>query len=86
VLFDFDPTFRNIITELFLVSGTTLTSVSFSMKDAKTIRRVGFVRSPVWLIYDLLVFSVGGVLCEVFSIASIITATIRLDMKKKGEK
>jgi len=84
VLFGVEPTPKNLITEFFPVIGTLLTILSYKMKDAKAIRRIGFVRSPAWLIYDALVFSVGGVLCEVFTLISIIIATIRLDIKKEN--
>lgn len=80
-----EPTAANLITEFFPVIGTLLTIVSYKMKDAKAIRRLGFIRSPAWLAYDVLVFSIGGILCEILTLISIIIGTIRLDIKKKNK-
>ncbi|MBQ8533359.1 MAG: YgjV family protein [Clostridia bacterium] len=33
--------------------------------------------SPIWLIHNIFVFSIGGIICEVFSIISIIVSLIR---------
>ena len=61
-------------------------TVGLSMKDSKAIRVCGFINSPCWLIYNSLVFSLGGILCEVFGIVSVITAYIRLDMKNGKDR
>lgn len=46
--------------------------------DGKTIRFVRlFITSPAWLIYNVVVFSLGGIICETFSIISIIVSFIR---------
>ena len=82
-VFGKEPSAKNLITEFFPVIGTLLTIVSYRMKDAKAIRRIGFIRSPAWLAYDVLVFSIGGILCEIFTLISIIVGTIRFDIKKQ---
>lgn len=33
--------------------------------------------SPIWLIHNTFVFSIGGIICEVFSIISIIVSLVR---------
>lgn len=45
----------------------------------------GFIRktqlfciSPIWLINNMLVFSIGGIICEVFTIISVIVSFFRL--------
>ena len=60
---------------------------TFSMwtKNGKTIRIAQLaVVSPFWLLYDALIPtpSVGGILCEVFNMASVIVSFIRF--KKTG--
>ena len=82
-VFGKEPTAVNLITEFFPLIGTITTIISYKMKDAKAIRRLGFIRSPAWLAYDVLVFSIGGILCEIFTLISIIVGTIRLDIKKQ---
>lgn len=82
-VFGKEPTLTNLITEFFPLIGTITTIISYKMTGAKAIRRLGFIRSPAWLAYDILVFSIGGILCEVFTLISIVIGTIRLDRKKQ---
>ena len=76
-----EPTSFNLLIEILPLIGMGAMTVGLSMKDSKAIRVCGFINSPCWLIYNSLVFSLGGILCEVFGIVSVITAYIRLDMK-----
>ena len=73
----------------WLVSFTLVAQVTgtFAMwtRDGKKIRISQMaVVSPFWLLYDLLipVPSIGGILCEVFNMASVIISFIRF--KKTG--
>jgi len=82
-VFGMEPTVPNFAREALPLLGTYLTVISYRKRDAAAIRRLGLIRSPAWLIYDALVFSIGGVVCEVISLVSIVTAIIRLDIKKE---
>ena len=73
----------------WLVSFTLIAQITgtFAMwtRDGKKIRISQMaVVSPLWLLYDLLipVPSIGGILCEVFNMASVIISFIRF--KKTG--
>lgn len=77
-------TVPNVLLSLLPVIGMTASTVGFFMKDAKAVRRCGMIHSPAWLLYSSINFSLGGILCEVFSIISIVTAMIRLDRKPKA--
>ena len=73
----------------WLVSFTLIAQVTgtFAMwtRDGKKIRISQMaVVSPFWLLYDLLipVPSIGGILCEVFNMASVVISFIRF--KKTG--
>jgi hypothetical protein len=47
-------------------------------RNGKTIRVLQlFCVSPLWLIHNIFVFSIGGILCEVFNLGSIIVSLIR---------
>lgn len=83
-VFDKPVTVLNLIIELLPVIAMIATTISFSMKTAGNVRRFAFISSPSWLIYNCVNFALGGILCEVFSIISVIIASIRLD--KKGGK
>lgn len=75
----------NCIIELLPVIGMTATTVSLRYKDAKTIRRFGLISSPSWLIYNIVNFAIGAIICEVLCLGSIIIGIIRLDMTKKNQ-
>ena len=79
-----EATPSNLVLELLPVIGSIAMTVSFSMNTSGAIRIAGFISSPCWLIYNCFVFSIGGILCEVISLISIITAVIRLD--RRGSK
>jgi hypothetical protein len=40
----------------------------------------------MWLVYNIFCFSIGGVISEIFNLASIIIGTIRFDIRKKTEE
>ena len=85
-VFGKEQTAFNLLVEFLPLIGMGAITVGLSMKDSKAIRVCGFINSPCWLIYNSLVFSLGGILCEALGIVSIVTAYIRLDMKKRKEK
>lgn len=60
-----------------------LSSVSFGIKNPKLVRRIYFPCSPMWLIYNIVGHSIGGVLTECFAMISIIVGMLRFDRKKK---
>jgi hypothetical protein len=41
------------------------------------------LHSPLWLTYNVFVFSIGGILCEAFSLASLAIGIIRYDIRRK---
>ena len=80
-VFGMDFTLRNAIVELLPVIGMVAVTVSFRLQSAAMIRRLGFISSPCWLIYNVFNFAVGGIICEVFSLCSIIIGLFRYDFK-----
>ncbi len=80
---DKEPTAMNFILEFLPVIGMVATTHSYRLTDAKAIRKFGLISSPVWLIYNIANFSVGAIICEVLSLASIIIGIVRLDRKSK---
>ena len=80
---DKEPTAMNFILEFLPVIGMVATTHSYRLTDAKAIRKFGLISSPVWLIYNIANFSVGAIICEVLSLASIIIGIVRLDKKKQ---
>ena len=73
----------NLILEMLPTSAMVVSTVAFSRKNAADIRKFAWYVSPAWLVYDAISLSIGGTVCEAISIISILTATLRLDRKKK---
>ena len=81
-----EPTAANLIIEVLPVLSMVVTTVSFWMKDAKMLRALGLIGSPLWLIYNIINISIGGISSEVLNIASILLAMFRYDIHKGGNK
>jgi hypothetical protein len=78
-----ETTVENMIIELLPVIGMTSSNIAFFKNDAKSVRLLGFITSPSWLVYDVFRFSIGGILTEALSLVSIIIGLIRYDIKRK---
>lgn len=65
---------------LFVFIAQAVGTFTMWMKNGKIIRLSQlFVISPLWLLYDALIPipSIGGILCEVFNITSVIVSFVR---------
>ncbi|MBE7092572.1 MAG: YgjV family protein [Clostridiales bacterium] len=83
VLFKIPPTLRNCFIESLVVIGMLFTTLGLRQKEAKMVRIYTLINSPLWLIYNVCNFSIGGILAECFTIISIIIAMFRLDIRRK---
>ena len=65
-----------------LLSGLAKVTSTFAYGSSNTrvVRIMILLTSTSWLIYNLIVGSYAGFLCELFTIVSIITAIIRIDL------
>ena len=82
-VFEKEPTLINFIVEFLPIVGMVATGIGFYLSKASTVRKLGLVSSPSWLVYNVFNMAVGGIICEVLAMISIITAMIRLDLKKE---
>ena len=85
-LFGKEVTALNLLVELLPMLAMTAMTVAFSLPSAQTVRGFALFSSPCWLIYNVINLSVGGILCESFSIVSAITAMIRTSRAKANVK
>lgn len=70
-------TYTNIFSLIALVAQLVGTLAMWS-RNGKTIRVLQlFCVSPLWLVHNIFVFSIGGIICEVFNLGSIIVSLIR---------
>lgn len=80
-VFGREMTLFNGIIELLPVIAMTATTVSFRLQNARAIRLFGLLSSPSWLIYNIVNFAVGAIICEVLSLCSIVIGLFRYDIK-----
>ncbi len=85
-VFHKEPTPFNLIIELLPTIGVIASTVSFSMKDAKSVRRLAPICSVAWLIYNIINKTIGGTLCEIFALVSVVIGMFRHDIKKPSDK
>lgn len=84
-VFGKDPSVKNLVVEILPIVGMVASNLGFCFKDAKTVRKLGLISSPSWLIYNIVNFALGGIICEILCFSSIIIGIIRLDIKRKNE-
>lgn len=82
-LFGKDFNAFNAVIEILPVIGMIITTYSFQKNDSYYIRRYGLINSPLWLIYNILTFSIGAIICEIFTLISVIIGICRFDRKEK---
>lgn len=71
---------------LLITIGLIVLVISLSLPNTQWIRYSMFIKSPFCLSYNLIVFSIGGVVFECAMLISTIIGTIRYYSDKKKEK
>ena len=70
---------------LLVIAAKILSTVANGNSNPKVLRIFNLIINPLWLIYDIIVFSLAGIFSDAFTIISIIIAMVRLDKKRKDE-
>lgn len=68
--------------DILPAAGMIFTTVAYYLTDPKWIRILTLPSPPMWFVYHLSTGNIGGVLNEIFVIASILTAMYRYDFRK----
>ena len=58
-----------------------ISTIAYGIKEPKTIRKLNLPSSASWLIYNVVFFSIAGIIHELMTITSIIIAIIRYRKK-----
>lgn len=75
------------IISLAVIIAKIISTVVYGIKNTKVTRFATIPVSSFWLIYNINCSSQAGILCEIFSLISIFTAIIRIDIiEKRREK
>ena len=80
-VFGTEPTPVAFAIEILPIVGMTALSVGFMLANPGKVRLLGLISSPAWLIYNIYYFSIGAIICEVFSLCSIFIGMLRHDKK-----
>lgn len=62
---------------IFIMAGLIINAIGFSLSNAQIIRKLNLIKSPLCLIYNICVFSTGGIIFEGASIISSVIGIIR---------
>ncbi len=69
---------------LFIMTGLTILTISFAF-SAQTIRKMNLIKSPLCLVYNVCVLSIGGIIYEAATFISTIIVLIRNKVESKKE-
>lgn len=70
----------NDVFGFFSIAGVLLHTSAFWINDEKIIRRVSFLGSPFWLVYNLVSHAWGSAIGDVLTMVSIAVAIFRYDI------
>ena len=68
---------------LFPIAGVILHTSALWLTKEKTIRRISFLGSPFWLIYNLASRAYGSAIGDILTMVSIGTAIYRYDVRRR---
>lgn len=83
-VFGKEVTALNLFIEILPVIGMVALTIAYRMKNASDVRKFGMISSPAWLTYNIVVGSWGAILCEIFTLISILIGIFRHDKAKKA--
>lgn len=65
---------------VLIIIAKVLSTIAYGNKNTTFVRTIILFTSASWLIYNACVYSIAGVICEAFTIISIISGIIRFDI------
>ena len=65
---------------LFVIVAKVLTCVAYGCKDTALVRKLSLITNSGWFVYNMIIFSVTGFICDGFMLLSVITGIIRHDI------
>lgn len=71
---------------IFPTVSMVLSTFGLWVKNPKHIRLIMLPSSPLWLIYNIVNFSIAGIITEIFVISSLAVAMFRFDYYKPKDK
>ena len=71
---------------VFVIIAKLISSIALGINNPRIIRILNLISFPCWLIYNIYMGSVAGMISDSLSIASVLIGIIRLDILHKEQK
>ena len=68
---------------ILVIVAKVLSTVAYGNQNPTVVRAIILITSSCWLVYNIYVFSLAGIACEVVTLVSLITGIIRMDLLPK---
>ena len=68
---------------IFVLIAKLLSSIALGINNTKVIRILNLIGTSCWLLYNIFVGSIPGIVTDILVLASLISAIIRIDLLKK---
>ena len=75
-------TYMNMLPTVAMVVST----VAFWLNNPKHVKLIAFPSSVIWIVYDIYVTSISGIITETLCMTSIIIGLVRYDFNSKKRK
>ena len=59
-------------------------TIAYGSSNPRVIRLITLCSSSCWLVYNALVFSLAGIVCEVITLAAVLIGILRFDILKRA--
>ena len=70
---------------IFVIVAKLLSSIAMGNKNPRVIRILNLISGPCWLIYNIYVGSIAGIISDTMTTTSVLIAVLRLDIFAKKE-
>ncbi len=84
-VFKKEPSLPHLIAELLPVAAMVISTIGFSAGSARSVRIFSAISSPLWLTYNAINLSIGGVCSELLSLSSAVLGFFRHDRQKTSK-
>ena len=65
---------------IFIIAAKLISNAGYGNKNTLVLRLMSLLTSVFWLVYNVYVFTLAGILCEAFAIGSILVALWRFHL------
>lgn len=85
-IFNTEFNLSNAVFGILPVIAMTFVTISFRSDKASVIRYFSLISCPCWLLYNIVNFNLGAIICDSISLISAIVGIFRYDIKKTADK